>query len=1450
MSSPLLGKAFDSTPTPVKAVLAVATGGSIIGAIVAFWNSPARWVVIIGIAVVVFALLAYRLILKFLEKRKANPLTQRISQNSAAAPQAISEPAKRARLDDLRKNFETGVEKFRAAGKNLYAVPWYLLVGEPGSGKTEAIRHCNVGFPPGLQDQLQGAGGTLNMNWWFTNHAVILDTAGRLMFEEAPPGQTTEWQEFLKLLRTSRPNCPVNGMLLVIPCDSLIRDTADVIERKAGKIAQQLDQIQRALGVRFPVFVVVTKCDLINGFREFFDDLDDPRLQHQILGWSNPASLDEQFHPEQVEEHLSQVRHRMMRRRMVMLQDPVHTEDPSKRRIDQIDALYAFPDSLTQVAPRLRRYLEMIFVAGEWSSKPLFLRGIYMTSSMREGSALDAELADALGVSVESLPEGRAWERDRAFFLRDLFMSKIFKEKGLVTRAGNVLSAQRRRRAIVLGALCGTILLVAGLGLLGVFAFRSSVGKQQDFWAAAGELMKQPNGRDYFEMVEAKGHFNGAVKLDKVPGSPTLVAFLEQAVENAEKNKLRAPPPFNLIPGLTRNIGEGRRETIRTLVECCVLRPAVARVRGEVLAKSDPRNPAWNSQVTGGLASMIRLNTLVGLPPGDPRRPKGDEIVSVKELYEMAIAPAELSPQDDRFKHIPGLLTRLQALLDNSYLRDQWALSANAIGDAPSHENAVITSVNRFVEYWGSPTSSVPRLAHATALQAALVDYQAAEAKLLALEGDKFPPELERHESFANEWQLAYSQLDNAAGRADTALKALSWPDSVDTLAKAVRDEVSTIAGQELNRLLVQARPASEATPAGAASGIRQKLEDAKAALEANIAMRVGDLTKTLGSLPYEKYAKKPGEAPEALLHIRRKLYAAADKALPRAVPPAPWEPGKVSEALDAADAAIADVKKAGEAALSAAKDDSLREWSQRASEYAAGIGQRMVASRCVQTLVAATGTLQDRVRTMVEQRGGDRARPPRVPLSRFEETDQAYSPEFDRQAAALVVKDWIRAAKLMDDKAVPGGEAQAQPFKTGWFSCADFAIKYVEYWSETVPSDMGTVQGRAWDDFYKRMTGATVFTINNLLEELLARVEESLTDMQTVIAAYPSKSQDDLAKVVAIKDKLKRAVDERKQLAAMSDQCKVVMTRWLELGPDWIAARNTIAGLTPVALRSDYLPIYNPDSGVRYWNSFCLKALGSLGKQSLDAGKDSLSKIQAAYAHYPLTREGDDKQALTPQQVSDAAKMLASFAATDAQAGAAKTIGEGKVTEQRIETIDSELRKISGVAVFTSEAQRKWAASLAAVAAFLNRPQPCEIVTLDPRKAESVPDRISAYPSYQRFSVASGSTSASPHVVFDIGTEISIRTPGDAVEFKMLQTDQTATALTQTLSAPWNVVRLLLDPNAKAESADGKKWTVTTPLLLEGPGADGAPTRFYYWISIRFESKVPDLKTWPAPTP
>jgi type VI protein secretion system component VasK len=474
--------------TPVKGALAIVFAVAIVAIV---WclrrDTFAALIVCGGTVLVALVLLGYALVLQRLRHRRSSPMAQAILNNSGASPNSISQPGRRAALDDLRKKFQVGINKFSAAGKDLYSLPWYIVVGEPGGGKTEAIRHCNVGFPPGLQDYTQGAGGTLNMNWWFTNHAILLDTAGRMLFEEAPPGTTSEWDEFLQLLVKTRSECPVNGMLLVLPADSLITDSADEIEQKATRIAQQLDHIQRALCVRFPVFIVITKCDLINGFREFFDGLTDPQLQHQMLGWSNPQPLDEPFRPVDVDRYLQSIRQRLVSRCQSLLVDPINTDDPTASRLNQVDALYAFPDSFVKIAPRLRRYLEMIFVVGEWSPDPLFLRGIYFTSSMREGSALDADLAEALKVPVESLKgDGRSWERERAYFLRDVFMAKAFRERGLVTRAANTKRLQRRRRALLVGTAIFAVLTLGLLTWTGTRAMQSGIGDQTDYWLSVG----------------------------------------------------------------------------------------------------------------------------------------------------------------------------------------------------------------------------------------------------------------------------------------------------------------------------------------------------------------------------------------------------------------------------------------------------------------------------------------------------------------------------------------------------------------------------------------------------------------------------------------------------------------------------------------------------------------------------------------------------------------------------------------------------------------------------------------------------------------------------------------------------------------------------------------------------------------------------------------------------
>lgn len=604
---------FSNMPRPVQALSMLASGAGLYSVVMAllYPSSMYKWIAIAIVAAIV-VLLLFKGVLILIDKSKSGPFANLLTKSTG---RGSADPAQKARIDDLRKKFEEGVTTFKAAGKDLYSLPWFLLVGPSGSGKTEAMRHCSVGFPPGLQDLLQGTGGTLNMNWWFTNHAVVLDTAGRMFMEEGGEGGNTEWKELLKNLKAARPNAPINGMLLVISSESLLKDSAEKIEQTAGAIARQLDVVQRTLDVRFPVFVFITKCDKIVGFRDFFETINSPDLQHQMLGWSNPSPLDEAFKPDQVDKHLESVRQKLMRRRLGLLQNPVHTGDPNLRRTDQVDELFELPDNLVRIAPRLRRYLEMIFVAGEWSPKPLFLRGIYFTSSMREGQALDMSLASALGVEVESIPGGKEWDKEKAYFLRDVFLSKVFKEKGLVTRATNVSKALAKQRLLLVGGSLVATVIAAGLGVYAYFGFKGSIGRPSRFWEGVAGLVTDPDAGRRLPLIDA-----GSKKYlgdEKLPGAAsaldmdevqTRLDFVKATTEQAEAtSKISVPFPASFMPGLfglDRGLEENSHLAQRVVVDTTILAPAFDAARDKLKGETD-----WSPDSVAALAQLVRLQT-------------------------------------------------------------------------------------------------------------------------------------------------------------------------------------------------------------------------------------------------------------------------------------------------------------------------------------------------------------------------------------------------------------------------------------------------------------------------------------------------------------------------------------------------------------------------------------------------------------------------------------------------------------------------------------------------------------------------------------------------------------------------------------------------------------------------------------------------------------------------
>ena len=1440
---PLWGKA-------VSAVVGGAGAAAVLYAFHSFGQTKETMLIIAGgLLAVALLLVLYRLLLGWWQKRKAAPMTRSILANSSAAPHGISDPAKRAKLDEMRKSFETGVNKFRAAGKDLYTLPWFVLVGEPGGGKTEAIRHSQVGFPHGLQDYMQGAGGTVNMNWWFTNHAIILDTAGRLMFEEVAPGTTNEWGEFLSLLRQNRPNCPINGMVLVIPADTLIKDSTEAIERKAGKIAQQLDLIQRTLEVRFPVFVVISKCDLVSGFREFFETVDDPQLQGQIMGWSNPMSLDQPFNPEMVDEHLKTVRQRLANRRYGLLLDPVHTEDPNARRIDQVDALYTFPDALARIGPRLRRYLEMIFVAGEWSPKPLFLRGIYFTSSMREGAALDAELAEVLKVPVDSLQdEGRAWERNKTFFLREPFLKKIFVEKGLVTRASRPNRLHRARKLGVLGFGFLAVLVLSGLTYQGARKFKQSLGTESEFWPTVRE--NYPN----WAIVDSSGRYND-LKLSGV--NMTLNELFEKAPER-HRQQIKVPAVFQAAQVAERDFTpEVRKDAYRAVYEKSVLEPLLREVRGK-LSRTEPS--AWTPDATAALRELVKLEAAAkssGAGTGAS--------IQLDPLFKVALREDAQAAEYNRYlktKQTNGDFTVAADWL-YSDADATWPPPRLGLG-TPQSLAALERGVRTFRRHWDAEMAKPdPLMERAGKLKTALDDYNrsraAADAELIAFKGplyaradfDKFKGALDRHVA-------ALAEIRKAVETAEGAVAA-AMPNgtlSVDALEGALGESARRRNG-EVELQFEKLREVAGEIPVRGWLGPAPKHEVDDQDRRVLLALR-GDL----GSIDVEGLPK-----------VRR--YAAAEQVYRQAAQELSGAAGASATTVDQLGQVLETVGNAVTDRSGLADDVQQRAAGQELKLDAAFKTWKLAvqSAGAFRRNAAIASVLKDVGDNKLDAQVAKAAQSPMhhpgtVPFTELH-TDSQFEAKYDPDAARRVLGSIRelqaqfppasdRSARADARSRVLDFEALLKTYTTLQAGTGEYLKDYVQYWTTAAPAlaSFRPDQMKRFDDFF--LDGSAKRNWNaNTINTQLGLHAQCVRDALKLVNEFPA--DPDTRDAARDKDR-EMAAALRILQGRFGEQCNAVLQNWLGSARDAAAARRAILELEPAQLPRF---VYRVDGGAfvtEYWYRLSLHLLELLVADFSSKGTRAFGEFARDFDGFPLTLTTERRE-LTVDEVAKARATLVDkvlgghWTGDAAPAERGSTIG-ARAYPPNFERNDLLERLVSPYAKTPQFARLRKVLDALVPPGAGDEPATCTVLVLDAKRRDEL---VAKYPGRQAdlhwrdigLQVGNAPVQKKTYDPRNNGGEKlgSFSCRGTKLSLVLGQVEAKQDTPPVPFPAPWGALHLIYSPGVvkralprptvkKEGGGVEQHWDVEVEVADKGQKCS-------VWLEVVYDRELPDIATW-----
>jgi type VI secretion system protein ImpL len=431
---------------------------------------------------------------------KASRATKALGEAAGAAEAGAKAPAaaERASADrgamsaadtQLRGKFDEAFQAISKSGKqskDLLEVPWYMIIGPPGSGKTTLLSNSGLEFP--LADRfgkaaVRGVGGTRSCDWWFTREAILLDTAGRYTTQDSDESaDRAGWIEFLTLLKKHRRRRPINGVLLAFSVSDIASLSEEERERHVLAIRRRLLELHQHLGVKLPVYVLLTKADLIAGFNEYFDDLD-KKDREQVWGTTFPWELsrDGKSH-----ERLARELDELVSRLAARVPDRLQVEREASRRA----AVFGFPQQFASLRAPVVSFVRGVFANASLDER-VWLRGVYITSGTQEGTPIDRMLGSLartfrLGVQAVAPAPGRG----KAYFIGRLLADVIFREAGL---AGSDPKVERRTALLFAAAYLGTAVITALAVMAMMVSYHANTAYLTDVATAAQPLAAIPS---------------------------------------------------------------------------------------------------------------------------------------------------------------------------------------------------------------------------------------------------------------------------------------------------------------------------------------------------------------------------------------------------------------------------------------------------------------------------------------------------------------------------------------------------------------------------------------------------------------------------------------------------------------------------------------------------------------------------------------------------------------------------------------------------------------------------------------------------------------------------------------------------------------------------------------------------------------------------------------------
>jgi type VI secretion system protein ImpL len=287
-----------------------------------------------------------------------------------------------------------------------YKLPCFMIVGADGSGKSTLANGLKF-------ERLTSDESSIDSMWKLFQNGAIFELPKMDLSDDV----NKFWSFISELFVFIRPRRPLDGLVVTLPADMLLSEAFDV-EKHSRELFEKVFKFQHDVNFHLPIYLIITKTDLIPGFSEFARLLNDNAKQ-QIFGWSCPYAINTTFSAGWVDEIFHTIGKGIRKATLNFSTEKKISED--------LKQAILFEYNIDRIKSALSQYMHSMFQSHN-PEDGLILRGVYFTGKPKQADALSADILSPSALSPgANLPFGYSFNDD-LYFVQDLFKEKIFKE--------------------------------------------------------------------------------------------------------------------------------------------------------------------------------------------------------------------------------------------------------------------------------------------------------------------------------------------------------------------------------------------------------------------------------------------------------------------------------------------------------------------------------------------------------------------------------------------------------------------------------------------------------------------------------------------------------------------------------------------------------------------------------------------------------------------------------------------------------------------------------------------------------------------------------------------------------------------------------------------------------------------------------------------------------------